>query len=126
MASGIGISPMRALLEELEHAPGELTLIYRARDVHELALRDEIDGIATQTGAQIFYVLGRRTPGRNSWLPESAAHLSDVQALRQLVPDIAEHDVYLCGASGWMDAASAAARQAGVPAENIHLERFSW
>jgi ferredoxin-NADP reductase len=126
MASGIGISPMRALLEELDHAPGELTLVYRARDVHELALRDEIDAIAAQTGARVFYVLGRRVPGRATWLPESAAHLSDSQALLHLVPDVAEHDVYLCGASGWMDAVRAAALEAGVPAQNIHLERFSW
>lgn len=126
LASGIGISPMRALLEDLDHGPGDLTLIYRARDYHDLALRKEIDAIATQTGARVFYVLGRRVPGRHTWLPESAGHLSDSEALRQLVPDIAEHDVYLCGADGWMDAVRTAACQAGVPAENIHLERFSW
>jgi predicted ferric reductase len=126
MASGIGISPMRALLEELDHAPGELTLIYRAHHSGDLPLRNEIDAIAAQTGARVFYVLGRRVPGRNTWLPESAAHLTDAAALRQLVPDIAEHDVYLCGAAGWMDAAHAAALAAGVPAGNVHVERFSW
>ena len=126
LASGIGISPIRALLEELDHHPGELTLIYRAGNAHELVLKDEIDAIAAQTGARVFYVLGRRLPGRPTWLPESAAHLSDSDALRQLVPDVAEHDVFLCGSAGWMDAARAAAREAGVPAANIHRERFSW
>jgi ferredoxin-NADP reductase len=74
----------------------------------------------------VFYALGPRMPGRRSWLPQSAAHLSDAEALRQLVPDIAAQDVYLCGADGWMEAAQAAALAAGVPAHRIHQERFTW
>ena len=30
-------------------------------------------------------------------------HLSDAQALLELVPDVADHDVFLCGAPDWMD-----------------------
>ncbi|MEJ2579966.1 MAG: ferredoxin reductase family protein [Kineosporiaceae bacterium] len=126
LASGIGVTPMRALLEELDYAPGELTLIYRAGQERDLVLRQEIDDLAAARGAQVFYVSGHRARNRSSWLPESAEHLSDVEALRELVPDIAEHDVYLCGADAWMRAARTAARQAGVPAERLHLERFTW
>ncbi len=126
MASGIGISPIRALLEGLPQQPGEVTVIYRARTEADLALRDEIEAIAGASGARVFYVLGRRIPGRDTWLPETAAGLSDAEALRQLVTDVAESDVYLCGATEWMDAAAAAARECGVPAERIHSERFSW
>jgi ferredoxin-NADP reductase len=126
MASGIGITPMRAIMEQLRCRPGDLTVIYRASSDRELLLREEIDRLAANVGARVFYVLGRRVPGRDTWLPEAAAHLGDAQALQQLVPDIAENDVYLCGALGWMDAVRTAALQAGVPAEHIHLERFSW
>jgi ferredoxin-NADP reductase len=52
--------------------------------------------------------------------------MSDEEALRQLVPDPADHDVYLCGADGWMDAAEHALLAAGVPPDAIHLERFTW
>ena len=38
------------------------------------------------------------------------------QALREIVPDVADHDVYLCGSDGWMTAARTAAIEAGVPA----------
>ncbi len=126
IASGIGITPLRALLEGLDQNPGDVTLIYRASSVEDLVLRGEIDQLVEETGAQVYYVLGRRVPGRDSWLPESAAHLSDEQALRQLVPDIADHDVYLCGAQPWMDAVRRAATACGVPAQNLHLERFGW
>ena len=54
------------------------------------------------------------------------AQLTDPQALAQLVPDVAERDVFLCGAPGWMDAARAAVLQCGVPAEQVHLERFTY
>jgi predicted ferric reductase len=126
LASGIGITPMRALMEEIEHRRDELTLIYRASTESEMVFRHEIDAIAARTGARVYYVLGRRAPGRDTWLPQSAAHLSDSQALRELVPDIAQHDVFICGADGWMDAAQEAALGAGVPQEHVHLERFTW
>jgi ferredoxin-NADP reductase len=126
MGSGIGITPLRALLEELEAEPGEVTLIYRASTVDDLVLNDELDELAERKRARVFYVVGPRAADRASWLPQTAAHLTDAQALAQLVPDIAEHDVYLCGAPAWMDASATAARACGVPPANIHSERFSW
>ena len=126
LASGIGITPLRALLEDLPQRPGDVTVIYRARTAADLVLRTELERLGQQRGARIIYVLGRRIPGRDSWLPESAAPLSDAEALRQLVPDIADNDVYLCGATEWMDAAARAAQECGVPACRIHSERFSW
>ena len=120
------MTPLRALLEEMPQQPGDVTLVYRASSASDLVFKDELDSLATEVGARTFYVLGHRIRGRDSWLPQEAAHLSDVEALRQLVPDIAEQDVYLCGAEPWMDAARAAVLDAGVPAERIHEERFSW
>jgi predicted ferric reductase len=42
MASGIGITPMRALLEDLDQRPGDVTLIYRTRSDQERILVDEL------------------------------------------------------------------------------------
>lgn len=125
LASGIGITPLRALVEDLRQGPGDVTLIYRAGRAEDLVFRAELDELAAR-GARVIYVLGHRITGRRSWLPASAAHLSDAEALRLLVPDIAEHDVYLCGATQWMDAARAAAVAAGVPGRRVHSERFGW
>ena len=65
-------------------------------------------------------------PDRPSGLPANAAHLSDVEGLRHLVPDVDQRDVYLCGSPGWMSAAERAALDAGVPREHVHLERFAY
>jgi predicted ferric reductase len=124
MGAGIGITPLRALLEGLDQSPGEVVLVHRARTADDLVLADELHELATRLGARYVTVPGPRVPGRSSWLPASAAHLSDAEALTQLVPDVAERDVFLCGAPGWMDAVRHAALAAGVPAHQIHLERF--
>ena len=122
LASGIGITPMRALFEELPHGS---TLVYRSRDESDLALRHELEAIATARDGRVIYLLGPRARD-GSWLPASWGHLRDPDALRHLVPDIAVQDVYVCGPEAWTDAAVAAARAAGVPGPQLHVERFSY
>jgi ferredoxin-NADP reductase len=113
-------------MEQLPQRPGDVTLIYRASSTDDLVFKAEIDALALANGARVFYVLGHRVTDRASWLPRTAGHLSDVEALRELVPDIADQDVYICGAEPWMDAAKQAALATGVPHQRIHEERFSW
>src|SRR3954462_4726952 len=105
LAGGIGVTPLRALLEELPQGPGDVTLVYRASSPQELVLKDELDALVAQHGARVFYAIGPRVSGRSSWLPQQAGDLSDAEALRQLVPDVADQEVYLCGADAWMEAA---------------------
>ena len=125
-ASGIGITPMRALLEELGAGRGPVTLIYRASRPEDFLFRDELDRLAAAAGGRVFYLPGRRLPGRSSWLPDSAARRGDVEVLRQLVPDVAARDVFVCGPDPWMKAVEEAVLAAGVAPERIHSERFAW
>jgi ferredoxin-NADP reductase/DMSO/TMAO reductase YedYZ heme-binding membrane subunit len=129
LASGIGVTPLRALLDDLARQvrrPGDITLIYRVRGERDIVFRRELDAFASTRAIRVFYVQGPRARRRDSWLPEVAAHLSDHAALLQLVPGVARNDVYICGADRWMDAAVAAAQAAGVPRDRIHRERFTW
>jgi ferredoxin-NADP reductase len=126
MGGGIGITPLRALLEGLEPGPGDVVVVHRASAHDRLVLSGELARLADARGARYITVAGPRIEGRASWLPQAAAHLTDGQALAELVPDVAERDVFLCGAPGWMDAARAAALDCHVPAEQIHLERFTY
>jgi predicted ferric reductase len=126
LASGIGITPMRALLEELDQGPGDVTLVYRARSDEDRILVGELSALAQRQQARFFIVTGPRAVRRESWLPAHAEHLGDVQALLQLVPDVATHDVFICGSPGWMSSAEKAVLGAGVPSERIHIERFTY
>ncbi|WP_435172314.1 ferredoxin reductase family protein [Actinacidiphila sp. bgisy145] len=115
LAGGVGVTPLRALFEALPARPGDLTLIYRARTAQELALRGELEAIARNRGARLHYLLND-ADGRS---PRLTAGF-----LREAVPDLAGHDVYLCGPPGMARASYEALRAAGVPARHIHHESF--
>ncbi|GHA40152.1 ferric reductase [Streptomyces spiroverticillatus] len=115
LAGGVGITPMRALFETLECAPGELTLFYRAGSEAQLVLREELEEIARERRANLHFLLG---PSDGAYDPLAP------RALRALLPDLAEHDVFLCGPPGMADAATASLRRAGVPEGHIHVELF--
>ncbi|MFE2476076.1 ferric reductase-like transmembrane domain-containing protein [Streptomyces sp. NPDC059389] len=114
LAGGVGITPLRTLFETL---PGHVTLVYRARRPEDLALRGELDAIAAHRRATVHYVVD-----------EPAAYSSPLtaQGLTALVPDLAAHDVYLCGPPGMTQSAVRALREAGVPARRIHHESFAF
>ena len=126
IGSGIGITPMRALLEELPQAPGDVTVVHRIRSRREAVLADEMRALAAARGARYLQVEGHRIRGRESWLPRQARRLSDAQALLEIAPDLPDHDVYVCGSDGWMDAVHAAALEAGAAKDAVHLERFAY
>jgi predicted ferric reductase len=118
VAGGIGIAPLRALLESLAAGPGDLTLLYRASRSEDLLFRAELDMIAEHRGAAVHYLVGRRKDLRRDPLGRDS--------IRSLVPDIAEQDVYLCGPDGMMDAATAEILALGVPKRRLHAERFGY
>ncbi|WP_413798421.1 ferric reductase-like transmembrane domain-containing protein [Streptomyces iranensis] len=113
LGGGVGITPLRTLFETL---PGEVTLVYRARRPEDLVLRGELDALAAARGAAVHYVVDEPTAYSS---PLTAG------ALRALVPDIAERDVYLCGPPGMTEAALCALREAGVPRRCVHHESFA-
>jgi predicted ferric reductase len=121
LACGIGITPLLALLGELPYRPGEATLIYRARSEDETAFRGELDWFARERGVRVVYLLGPRARAQ-SWLPGRYANYP----LEQLAPGVDRSHVYVCGPDAWAEAARAAALDAGVPAQRVHTELFSW
>ncbi len=114
VAGGIGITPVRALLESMS---GDVVVCYRVVADQDLIFRDELDAIAAERGATVHYVVGdHRGDGRDLL---SAAHL------RELVPDVAEREVYLCGPPAMTVVLERNLRDAGVPRRHVHLERFA-
>jgi predicted ferric reductase len=125
LGCGIGVTPLLSLLGELPYAPGQATLIYRARSEAEVAFRAELEWFAANRGVRIVYLFGPRA-ARASWLPGQFADRADADALREIAPRIAGSHVYVCGPDAWTEAARAAARTAGTAPERLHTELFSW
>ena len=123
MAAGVGITPIRALLEDTPYAPGETVLLYRYTDRHDAVLAEELSELAQRRGVEVRHLVGpRRHDG--SWLPACAG--SDADALRQLVPDVADCDIFVCGPTPWMKAFERAVVGAGASRKQIHTEDFAW
>ncbi|GAA3244205.1 ferric reductase-like transmembrane domain-containing protein [Dactylosporangium siamense] len=125
LACGVGVTPLLALLWDLPYGHAKATLVYRTRRPDEVAFLPELEWLARRRGVRLVPLVGpRAAPG--SWLPAGYADYTDTEALRDLAPDIAEHDVYVCGPDAWTDAVLRAARQLGVPPARLHRERFAW
>jgi ferredoxin-NADP reductase len=114
IAGGIGITPVRALLETM---PGDVVVIYRAIAEQDVIFRDELDSIAAGRGAIVHYVLGDHRGNGADLL--SPAHL------KELLPDIEQRDVFLCGPLAMTQVLEQNVRGARVPRRHIHTERFA-
>ena len=114
IGAGVGITPLRALLEDL---PGRIhvVVIVRASAVEDLLLREEVAALVARRGGQLHEIVGPRNRVR-----------LDARLLQRLVPDLAERDIYICGPDGFRDNIVDAALRLGVTGEQIHQEAFGF
>jgi predicted ferric reductase len=123
VAAGVGVTPVRALLEGGDLAPGEATVLLRASTEDSMFLADELQTLAHRRGARLYSSVGPRGR-RGGWMSESD-HRRGVR-LRTVFPQLDESDLYVCGPAAWAETVIADARAEGVPEHRIHMERFDW
>lgn len=109
IAGGIGIAPIYAMARRLRRQGLAFALVYIARDVDEMAYRDEIAALAA--GHAIFHA------------EASAAAPLDVKALVKKLAYPSE--VYVCGSYALNQAVVAAAGAAGLSRLQIHEQCFA-
>ena len=118
IGAGVGITPLRALFETLPMtAPGDLTLLYRASRPEDVLFGGELESIAASRQAKLHFVVGSRAKLGTD--PLSAQALS-------WLPDIKEHDVYICGPADMQTSVHRALRSLGVPRRRIHSESYEF
>lgn len=125
IAAGIGITAIRALLDDPDIAARPVTLLYRTRSRRETVFAGELDAIGAARGVPVRYLEGPR-PARESFLPAHLAGADDATALRHLVPGIGDSEAYVCGPVPWMRSVRRALLAAGVPGARVHAEEFAW
>jgi ferredoxin-NADP reductase len=116
VAGGVGITPIRALLEE---SAGDTVVLYRVPAEADAVLLGELRELAAARGARVHVLAGRTGAGS----PPNAPFAPE--ALRALVPDIAGRDVYVCGPPAMTAAVLRSLRVLGVRGRQVHAERFS-
>lgn len=122
-AAGMGVAPIRAILEELAPMPGRLTVVLRAPSTDQAWLLDEVIEHTERLGGRLIVMPGRRA-GRRDWRSADAAEKGFT--LQHLVPGVAETDFYICGPGEWTEAVGNDIRKLGGRPAQIHAERFSW
>ena len=114
IGAGVGITPLRALLEDLPpHV--DVVMVARAHCEADLVLRDELRALLTSRNGRLHELVGPRervalTPG----------------VLTKLIPDIASRDVYICGPAGFTASVRRASGRVGVPEDRTHHETFAF
>ena len=113
-ALGVGITPLRAMLEDLPSRT-DVVVLLRASTVNDLIHRQgEVAGlVSTQRGGRLCEVVGPRHQVR-----------FDARTLSRIVPDISDRDVYVCGPDGFSSEVARSARRLRVSSERIHAEAF--
>ena len=98
IGGGIGITPIRAMLDDLH---GDVVVLYRVLSEDDAILLGELP-------AETIVVAGDHAS------PEGRALLAPAH-LRELVPDVAEREVFVCGPPAMAEAAARNARCRGRP-----------
>jgi predicted ferric reductase len=115
---GVGLAPMRALLEDC--APDQSPLVLaRAHSAADLPLAAELDALARQRGGALIPVTGPRTQFRDG-NPFTA------EALLANIPDLRARAAFVCGPAALQERVRRELERAGVPRTQIHSERFAW
>jgi len=112
IAAGVGVTPVRALLEDLP-AGADPVVLLRASSEEELLLGNEVRELARARGGRVLGAFGSRHR-----MP------LDPETLRANIPDLPERDVFICGPEPFTKTVARSARRAGVAPGRLHVEGF--
>lgn len=114
IGAGVGVTPLRALLEDLP-AGVDVSVIIRASTASDLVHHDEITTLVNERHGQFQALVGPRSQ-----------YPLDSKSLQELIPDIAQRDIYLCGPESFNEKISASAEKLGANPERVHHEVFAF
>jgi predicted ferric reductase len=119
IAGGIGITPLRAMVEAMPAHKGEIMLLYRVVDPKDAIFENELRELTRTRGIVVHIIPG-------SEIGDDNTDLLSIPALHAGVPGIASRDCYVCGPPAFIDAVRRRLARLGVPRERIHFERFEF
>jgi ferredoxin-NADP reductase len=116
VAGGIGVTPLRAMLDRMMKEGWDVVLVYAARTAGDVVFRSEIESFIPR-GLQVHYVYSRES---------GEPRRIDQDLLSELVPDAAEREVFICGPEPMMAAVERVLRKIGVSRKKIYTEAFAF
>lgn len=114
VGAGVGVTPLRALLEDLPQSV-KVTVLIRESVPEDVVHRQEFVDLVSQRRGVLHELIGTRDQVRFS-----------TKALHDLVGSLRDVDVYVCGPESFTQMVVTAAQQLGARPDRIHLETFSF
>ncbi len=121
IATGSGIAPFRSMINDLiaQKTERKIQLLFGNRYIADVLYRKEWEALAAANpNFSHFFTLSRGEPewrGARGYVQEKIA---------EFVPDPARKDFYICGLVKMIDGVTEKLKALGVPAEQIHFERY--
>jgi predicted ferric reductase len=116
IAGGIGITPIRALIESLA-GECDVVLVYGAKTANDLVFASELRALTPRC----HFILSRSAKADGGYLQGRI----DGAMLERLVPDIHGRETFLCGPPAMMKSVIDALCTLRVDASRVHYERFA-
>ncbi len=119
IAGGIGITPIRSLMEQMMTTQKDTVLLYANRTEKDIVFHSEFMRLVQKYSAKIIHILSddMKYIGEKGQLDE--------EKIQRLVPDVTSREVFLCGPPPMMEAVKHMLVGLGVPQSRIHFEKFS-
>jgi len=117
VAGGIGITPIRALIESLVDAHRDVVLLYAVKTAKDLVFASELRALT----ARCHLVLSQWAGPADGYEQGRVDRLM----LERLVPDVRDREVFVCGPPPMMKAVITALNALEVRGSRIHYERFA-
>lgn len=117
LAGGSGITPVFSILRTvLKQHQGNVVLFYANRDERSVIFKKDLQLLAAEYPDRLQVI---------HWLDSVQGAPSQKQLAAWATPWVADAgQAFICGPGPFMDAAQAAMMEAGMPADQVHVERF--
>jgi ferredoxin-NADP reductase len=116
LAGGVGITPIRALMENLRGKNKDMVLIYSAKTKDDLAFYEELKNF----GQKNYFTLSKEQR------PGFELGRIDAEKIKKLAPDFMQREIFVCGPKDMITSVTAELLTLDVPKEQIHSEKFEY
>ena len=117
IAGGVGITPIRTLVEEALDQGKNSTLLYANRTPSDVVFDGELGQLAKLHVINVYSDPPKDFKGARGYVT--------AEVVQRLVPDFKERDIYLCGPPLMMDGVIDGLLASGLSPNQLHYERFS-
>lgn len=119
IAGGIGITPIRSLIEELSIKNLNVILLYSNKQADNIPLFNELKEYVSQKKLTMHLIVTED----NNYKGEHGRINSEM--IKRLVPDVLGRDIYLCGPVPFMKAIEKSLSEIGISKAQLHTEKFT-